>query len=130
MIFRRILLGLLAAATLAAAAAVTIFALAFALYALAEPRLGRAGAAGAVAMATAVSIAVGGVSLAVAARRKPAKRTSSAAGGILERAVSFVRRKPIVAVSAAIGAGLLAARNPKYLGEAVRAFLDGDDTQR
>ena len=129
MIFRRILLALLAAATLASAAGVTVFALAFALYALSEPWLGRAGAAGAVALAAAVLIAIGGLVIALAARKKPVK-SQPAAGGVLERAILFVRRKPIVAASAAIGAGLLAARNPKYLGEALRAFLEGDDARK
>ena len=125
MIFRRVLLALMAAATFSAAAAVIVVALAFALYALAEPRLGRAGAAATVALVVAVVIALAGVVMAVAGRsRRP--KVSATAGGVLERAVAFVRQKPIVAGAAALGAGLMAARNPKYLGEALRAFFDGD----
>jgi hypothetical protein len=125
-IFRRVLLALMAAATFSAAAAVIVIALAFALYALAEPHLGRAGAAATVALATAILIALAGMIMALAGRNKRSRALSSLSGGILERAVAFVRQKPIVAASAAIGAGLMAARNPKYLGEALRAFLDGD----
>jgi hypothetical protein len=129
-IFRRVLLALMAAATLAAAAAVIVVALAFALYAVAEPHLGRAGAAATVALATAILIALAGVIMALAGRNKRSRAASLLSGGILERAVAFVRQKPIVAASAAIGAGLMAARNPKYLGEALRAFFDGDAKAR
>ena len=130
MIFRRVLLALMAAATFSAAAAVIVVALAFALYALAEPPLGRAGAAAAVALATAVLIALAGMILALMGRSKRSRAASSFSGGALERAIAFIRQKPIVAASAAIGAGLMAARNPKYLGEALRAFLDGDPKAR
>lgn len=130
MIFRRVLLALMAAATFAAAAGVIVVALAFALYAVAEPSLGRAGAAATVALATAILIALAGLIMALVGRNKRSRALSSLPGGILERAVAFVRQKPIVAASAAIGAGLMAARNPKYLGEALRAFLDGDPKAR
>lgn len=125
MIVRRVLLALMAAATFSVATGVIVVALAFALYALLEPRLGRAGAAGAVALLTAVLIALAGMIMALAARGKRAK-AAAISGGILERVIAFVRQKPIVAASAAIGAGLMAARNPKYLGEALRGFLDGE----
>jgi hypothetical protein len=124
-IVRRVLLALMAAATFSVATGVIVVALAFALYALLEPRLGRAGAAGAVALLTAVLIALAGMIMALAARGKRAK-AAAISGGILERVIAFVRQKPIVAASAAIGAGLMAARNPKYLGEALRGFLDGE----
>ncbi len=39
--------------------------------------------------------------------------------------MNFLREKPVVAISAAIGAGFLAVRNPRYLGAAVRSFLEG-----
>ena len=130
MIFRRVLLALMAAATLSAAAAVIVVALAFALYALVEPHLGRAGAAATVAAATGILAALGGMIMALVGRNKRSRAASALSGGILERAVAFVRQKPIVAASAAIGAGLMAARNPKYLGEAMRAFFDGDPKAR
>ena len=130
MIFRRVLLGLTAAAMFAAAAGVIVIALAFALYALVEPYLGRAGAAATVALATAVPIGFAGMIMALAGRGKRSRTASSFSGGVLERAIQFVRQKPIVAAAAAIGAGLMAARNPKYLGEALRAFFEGDPKAR
>ncbi len=125
MIFRRILLALMAASAFAAGAAVMVIALAFALYALVEPQLGRAGAAATVAATTAALIGLGGLFLALAGRRKPSKEPLSIAGSLLERALAFVRQKPILTASAAVGAGFMAVRNPKYLGAVLRAFLDG-----
>jgi hypothetical protein len=125
-IFRRVLLALMAAVTFSVAAGVIVVALAFALYALAEPRLGRAGAAATVALTTGVLIGLAGVTMAVAGRARRPKTSAFGSGGVLERAIAFVRQKPIVAASAAIGAGLMAVRNPKYLGEALRAFLDSE----
>lgn len=130
MIFRRVLLALMAAAMFSAAAAVIVVALAFALYALVEPYLGRAGAAATVALVAAILIGFAGMIMAVAGRNKRSRVAASLAGGLLERAIAFVRQKPIVAASAAIGAGLMAARNPKYLGEALRAFFEGDPKAR
>src|SRR5579859_463337 len=120
----------MAAATLSAAAAVVVVALAFALYALAEPHLGRAGAAATVALVAAILTGLAGMIVALAARNKRSRAASLLSGGVLERAIAFVRQKPIVAAAAAIGAGLMAARNPKYLGEALRAFLDSDPKAR
>ncbi len=125
MIFKRLLLALTAAAAFAAGAGVGVVALAFALYALVEPKLGRAGAAATVAAATMAIMVLAGFALAAAGRRKPARPAASAPGGLVERAFEFVRRKPVVAASAAVGVGLMAVRNPKYLGEALRAFFDG-----
>lgn len=125
MILRRVLLALMAATTFSVAAGVIVVALAFALYALAEPYLGRAGAAGVVALVVAVVMGLAGMVMALASRGKRLKATGRISGGFLERAITFVRQKPIVAASAAIGAGLMASRNPKYLGEALRAFFDG-----
>ena len=130
MIFRRVLLALMAAATFSAAAAVIVVALAFALYALVEPSLGRAGAAATVALATAVLIGLAGLIMALMGRGRRPRPASSVSGGVLERVIAFVSEKPFVAASAAIGAGLMAVRNPKYLGEALRAFLDTDPRKR
>jgi hypothetical protein len=66
-----------------------------------------------------------GLALGLASRRRPSRATPAAGGGVLERAFDFARRKPVVAASAAVGVGLMAVRNPKYLGEALRAFFDG-----
>jgi hypothetical protein len=124
LIFRRILLVLSAAAMIAAAAAVLVFALAFGLYALLEPLLGRAGAAGAVALSCALFMGFSGLLLALSGRRKPPP-APEAPDGFLARALGFVKNKPVLAATAAIGAGVMAARNPKYLGAVLRAFIDG-----
>jgi hypothetical protein len=129
-IFRRILLELVAATMFSAAAGVIVVALAFALYALMEPYLGKAGAAATVALATAILTGLAGMIMAMVGRNKRSRLASSLSGGVLERVIAFVRQKPIVAASAAIGAGLMATRNPKYLGEALRAFLEGDPKVR
>jgi hypothetical protein len=129
-IFRRILLELMAVAAFSVAVGVIVVALAFALYAFIEPYLGRPGAAAVVALTTAVLVGFAGLIMALAGRNERSRAASKLSGGILERAIAFVRQKPIMAASAAIGAGLMAARNPKYLGEAVRAFLDGDPKAR
>ena len=125
MILRRVILALAGAAVLAAGAAVSVVALAFALYALVEPTLGAAGAAGVVAGATALLVAITAAALLIASRgqrKPPAPVTSRKA---LDRGLDFVRDQPVLAVIGVIGAGLLAVRNPEYLGSAVRAFFDG-----
>ena len=130
MIFRRLLLALMAAATLATAAAVCVVALAFALYALVEPRFGRAGAAAIVAGTTAALTLVAGVLMMWAAHRRRLRAPSAGVGGLIERSLAFMQQRPIVSASAAAAAGLMAARNPRYLGEAIRAFLEGRPGRR
>jgi chromate transport protein ChrA len=123
-ILRRLIMGLAAAAAFAASAAVMVVALAFALYALAEPYVGRAGAAGLVAGAAALTIALCAIAfLASVRRRRP--RAEAVAGNLLERIAGFVREKPVTSVAAALGAGFLAVANPRYLGAAVRSFVEG-----
>ncbi len=124
MILRRVILALAGAAVLAASAAVCVVALAFALYALVQPTLGAAGAAGVVAGATALLVAITAAALLIASRgqRKPPPITSRKA---LDKGLDFVRDQPVLAIIGVIGAGLLAVRNPEYLGSAVRAFFDG-----
>jgi hypothetical protein len=36
----------------------------------------------------------------------------------------------VTAIAAAVAAGLLAVRNPKYLGAMIRAFVEGRETPR
>lgn len=125
MIFKRLIAALVAASAFAAGAAVAVVALAFALYALVQPFVGRAGAAAIVALTAAVIMVLGGLVIGKAARPKPAPAAAQTPAGLLERALAFVRDKPILSASAAVGAGLLAVRNPKYLGEVLRSFLEG-----
>jgi len=125
-IFRRLLLAAVALALFSAGAAVFVVAASFGAYALFEPRLGRAGAAGALAALIATLIVVSGLFMAWAGRKRPSKSPQGLAGGLFERALAFVKQKPILAASAAIGAGFMATRDPKYLGTVLRAFLDGE----
>lgn len=122
---RRLLLGVIAAAAMAASASVLVVALAFALYALVEPLLGRAGAAATVAGAAALLIGLLGTTIALMARAKRPRPSVSATGGVVERIFELVRDKPVVAIAAALGAGLMAVRNPTYVGSAIRSFLEG-----
>jgi hypothetical protein len=129
---RRLFLALAAAAAFAASASVCVVALAFALYALVEPYVGRAGAAAIVAGLAALIIAFGALFLGAAARGKSGKRGKSqvAVGSVMERVIRFVRDKPVVAISAALAAGFMAVRNPLYLGAALRAFFEGREIPR
>ncbi len=129
MIFRRVLLAFIAASAFSAAAAVAVFALAFCLYAFVEPWLGRAGAAATVAGVTALGMAFFGLLMALA-NRKPPPKPPTLAGGLVERVVAFIRQRPVTSLSAAIGAGVMAVRNPKYLGELLRAFFDDASKKR
>ncbi len=124
---RRILLALVAAAAFAASAAVCVVALAFALYAGVEPYLGRAGASGVVAGTAALFILFLALMLSGAARARPKPKTGkgATAENLVERAMDFIRDKPVVAIAAAIGVGILAVRNPQYFGAAIRAFVEG-----
>ncbi len=124
---RRILLALAAAAAFAASAAVCVVALAFALYAGVEPYLGRAGASGVVAGTAALFILFLALMLSGAARARPKPKTGkgATAENLVERAMDFIRDKPVVAIAAAIGVGILAVRNPQYFGAAIRAFVEG-----
>jgi hypothetical protein len=130
---RRLLLALVAAAALATSASVLVVALAFTLYAFVEPFVGRSGAAATVAGAAAVLIGLMGMMIAMMARPKRSKRAlsgSKTVGGGIDRIIGMVREKPLMTVSAAIGAGFMAVRNPGYLGAAIRAFLDGRPASR
>jgi hypothetical protein len=122
---RRLLLGLVAAAALAASAAILVVALAFALYALVQPDLGPAGAAATVAGSAALLMGLLGLTIALIARVKRPNPKPHSMGGVVEQIFELLREKPVMAISAAIGAGFLAIRNPTYLGSAIRAFLEG-----
>ncbi len=130
MIIRRLFLGLATAAAFAAAAAVCVVALAFALFALVEPYVGRAGAAAIVAGGAMLLLIVVALAVSMAARPKRRTAASGPPPKALDRAFNFVRQKPVVAITTAVAAGFLAVRNPRYLGAAVRAFMEGREAPR
>jgi hypothetical protein len=129
LILGRVGIALAAAAILATSAAIFVAALAFALYALVRPAVGPAGAAAVVAGAAALLVLFMGVAAAVAARARPA-RIRPRGKDSAERIINFFKDTPITAVTAALAAGVLAVRSPKYLGAAVRSFLEGEPPRR
>ena len=120
---RRILLALAAAMALAVSAGVCVVALAFALYALVKPFVGPAGGAAIVAAAAAILIAV--IAGVLGAMGKPRRKKPTEPQTVVDRITEFVRDKPVLAIAAGLAAGVLAVRNPGYLGAAVRAFVEG-----
>jgi hypothetical protein len=127
-IFRRLLLILAGATALAVSAGVFVIALAYAEFALAKPFVGPAGASAIVAGSAALLIGLIGVMLATAAR--PPKRRPGEPQGVVDRVMDFIKRKPVTALGGAIAAGILAIRNPTYLGAVIRAFIEGREPPR
>lgn len=123
-LLRRVGLGLAAASIAATSAAVIVVALAFALFALVRPALGPAGAAAVVAGAAAVLLVLAALSLAMVGRGKP-PRIVPHGKDPAARLMNFIREKPVTAIAGALGVGFMAIRNPRYLGAAVRSFLEG-----
>jgi hypothetical protein len=133
-LFRRFALGLIGASMLAAAAAVLVFALAFALYAFVEPYLGRAGAAAVLAGVVFGILGMIGFALMLSGRPARPKKAAAAAATGLESAVlgafDYLKERPFVAIAIAVGAGFMAIRNPAYLGSVLRSMLEGDERDR
>ena len=128
MIFRRLLFLLAAATMLAVSSGVVVIALAYALFALVRPYVGPAGGAAIVAGAAALLIGLIGLTFALLGRRP--RRKANEPESVTERIVDFVKSKPITAVGGAIAAGILAIRNPGYLGSAIRAFMENREPPR
>ena len=126
MIFRRVLFAMAGATALAVAAGVIVIALAFALHAALTPLIGAAWADCCVALAAAILIGVLGTLLAMLGRRPKPPPVQS--GGVAERALDFVKSRPVTSLAGAVAAGVLAVRTPGYLGAVVRAFVEGRDT--
>jgi len=127
-IVRRLLFMLAGASALAVSAGVIVVALAYALFALVKPYVGPAGGAAVVAGSAALLIGLIGLMLSMAAR--PPRRKPSEDGNIVERLMDFVKDKPITAIGGAIAAGVLAVRNPGYLGSVIRSFVEGRDAPK
>lgn len=128
MILRRLILLASLGAGLAVSGGVVVVALVFAVYAVLAPRLGPAGATA--IMVGAVALLMGGAAAALYAMSRPKKvvvvATPSAPSPvtrIVEVLSETVRERPVVVILAAVGAGVLAIRNPLYLASALRAFI-------
>jgi hypothetical protein len=113
---------------LAVSAGVCVVALAFALYALVKPYVG--GAGGAAIVAGAAALLIGLIALVLSNMGRPPRRKPTEPETFGSRAIDFIRDRPVLAIAAAIAAGLLAVRNPRYLGEAIRAFVEGRNPPR
>ncbi|HZC17989.1 MAG TPA: hypothetical protein VE309_14625 [Caulobacteraceae bacterium] len=121
MIFRRLLMAFVAIAVIAASASVVVVALAFTLYALVEPYVGRAGASAAVAGAFALIAAI--VGFAAMPRGRKRRTGPVTPTDVAEDLMELVRDKPIASAGVALGAAIMAMRNPRVIGEIARAFF-------
>jgi hypothetical protein len=127
-ILRRILYFLAGATALSVSAGVIVVALAYALFALVKPAVGPAGASAVVAGAAAVLIGLIGLALSLMAR--PPKKKQGEPDSFVDRVVEFVTSKPVTSLGAAIAAGILMVRNPRYLGMALSSFFEPKDPKK
>ena len=128
MIVQRITLAVVAIAALAASAAITVFAAAFALYALLRDILTPAGAAAVVCLGAALLAALAALIAAQQAKPPRIRRTMSSPGyrppnNLIDQVVEVARERPFVAAGAAVAAGLLAIANPALVTAVMRAFI-------
>ena len=124
MSLRRGLTILIAGAALAACLGVVIVALVFAGHALVEPWLGASGATAAVIAVVALLIAVGAIVAQWALRPRPAPATAVPATALVDRALVFVRDRPVVSMAGAVAIGALAIANPIFIARLARAFME------
>ena len=121
------LAGLIGLVALATGVAVAVIALAVALYFALEPPLGRAGAAAVVALAFIVVLLLIAILVAVGGK---AGRREEEDHGLIERLLSVAREKPLLAVGAAIAAGILAVRNPALIATILAALVQKPKDRR
>jgi hypothetical protein len=125
-ILRRLILLAVVIAGLAVSAGVIVVGLTYSAYALLQPHLGPAGAIG--VMAAVVAVVLGGGATVMFALSRPkttvavAPPPPSPLAGVVATLSDAVRDRPVVVILAAVGAGVLAIRNPVYLASALRAF--------
>lgn len=130
LLIRRLALGVTALAVLATSAGVAVVALAFTLYALVRPYVGPAGAGAIVCGAAFLMLLIAAVALAMAARPRRPTLAKSDVRDPGRRILTLMREKPITTIAAALGMGLMAVRNPGYIGAALRSFLEGEPRKR
>lgn len=123
--FDRALSSLVGLTVVCAAAALAVFAAGFAIYAVALPHVGAAGAAAIVAAVAAAGVGAGGLIQMHRARAKEAEAAAAQAdlaGAIPEPLRGFMQRHPIAAIAATVVGGLVAARNPRMIRELILAM--------
>lgn len=118
---RGALVGIIALVALATATIICLIAAAFALFAALTPALGPAGAAAIVAVASLLFVMLAVILTLVATRPKQ----SDPDDGLIERLFDIARERPLIAVGAAIAAGVLAIRNPALIATIVAVFMEG-----
>lgn len=125
MILRRLIVLATLTAGLAVSGCVVVVAFTYSLYALLAPILGAAGATA--VLVGVVAIIMGAAAGVLFAMSRPKKVVAVTAQSPVSRAVEAlaetVRERPVVVILAAVGAGILAIRNPAYLASALRAFI-------
>ncbi len=122
-ILRKLLVGLIAAATIAAAAGVLVVSAGFALYALVRDPLGPAGAAAVVALAAAILAALTAFIFERWAQGSKSAKVDEEPD-LVQKLITMVKERPIVSAAGLIGAATLAIRNPAITAIVVKAFLD------
>ncbi len=118
------LAGIIALVALSTGVAIAVVALAAALYLALEPPLGAAGAAAIVAVTFIIVILL--VCLIVASRGHHRRREEED-HSLIERLLGIAREKPLLAVGAAIAAGILAIRNPALIATVLAVFMQKPD---
>lgn len=131
MIGGRIALRFAAAASIAAAAAVSVVAASFALYAALKPLIGEAGGAAAVAVVFALGAWIGAALLNRRVETKPRRQEEHASPveALTDRMGDLVRERPLMAAAAALAGGFIIVRNPA-LATIVAAALGGRQSGR
>jgi hypothetical protein len=125
-ILTRILWLFAAIAAVTASAAIAVFALAFAFFALLRPYLGPPGAAAAVMAAFALAVILFGLLAANLAKPpKPRRRRKDEPADLADKIAGLAKDKPLTAAGAAAALGLVALGNPRLFGGFARSFLEG-----
>ena len=125
MIVQRIVAGAIALGATVAAAGVIVVALAFAIYTVLRDYVGPSGAAAIIAGAFGLALAIGATVMMGRAKRpkiKPHPLKPEPASTLADRLMGTLSERPVVAVGAALAAGMLAWRNPQMVATMMRAF--------
>ena len=137
MIFRRALATLFVVAALTACLGSMTVAIGYALFAFLRPALGEAGAAAGMALIVAAVLGAGALVGVLVLRppRRPRSPPSAAASRgaappVVHQLLTLIRDRPIVAVAAGLVTAVVAARDPEYIGAALRGFINGRPPKR
>lgn len=127
MILRKVAVKAAAVAAMAAAAACVVVALAYAVFALARPWLGPAGAGAVTALAAAVILGMIALVLGRPDAPRPDRRHPESA---TDRLIGLARQKPLITAGLGLVAAVVAIRNPTLLTTLVAAALGAKANDR